>query len=136
MNKLVPLLAKLLGAGLFANGFYMLADPVNWYFLVPGVTSTGPFNQHFVRDIGMTFLFVGAGYVLGGIYPAHRIMLWSAATLWLAGHALFHLWEVASGICGPAKLAIDFPGVFAPALIGTGFCIWAAIDARSAPVNS
>lgn len=136
MNKLVPLLAKLLGAGLFANGFYMLADPVNWYFLVPGVTSTGPFNQHFVRDIGMTFLFVGAGYVLGGMYPAHRILLWSAATLWLAGHALFHLWEVAAGICGPAKLAIDFPGVFAPALIGTGFCIWAAIDARSAPANS
>lgn len=34
-------LASLLGAGLAANGLYMLAAPAAWYFAVPGVTTTG-----------------------------------------------------------------------------------------------
>jgi hypothetical protein len=46
-------LASLLGAGSVANGLYMLALPTAWYFAVPGVTTTGPFNQHFLRDIGL-----------------------------------------------------------------------------------
>ena len=57
--------AVLFGLALAANGIFMLVAPENWYFAVPGVTSTGPFNQHFLRDIGLIFLFLGGAF-LGG----------------------------------------------------------------------
>lgn len=53
MSRAIPVtIAILLGIGGIANGLFMLVSPADWYFAVPGVTTTGPFNQHFVRDIG------------------------------------------------------------------------------------
>jgi uncharacterized protein YjeT (DUF2065 family) len=118
-------LASLLGARLVANGLYMLALPTAWYFAVPGVTTTGPFNQHFLRDIGLIFVLIGVAFLLGVVRPAVRVTLWGAAALWLAGHALFHVWEVAFGICGTSALARDFPAVTLPALIATALTVWA-----------
>ncbi len=43
----------------------MLAVPADWYFAVPGVTTTGPFNQHFIRDIGLIFVLIGVAYIWG-----------------------------------------------------------------------
>ena len=54
-----------------------------------------------------------------------RLTLWTAATAWLCGHALFHFWEVAVGICTPDVLPRDFPAVTLPALIGIGLSVWA-----------
>jgi hypothetical protein len=127
-------IAALLGIGLLANGLFMLASPANWYFAVPGVTTTGPFNQHFLRDIGLIFLLLGAAMLAGVARPAQRAMLWGATAVWLAGHALFHVWEVAVGICGPSALARDFPAVTLPALIAASLTIWAVRDA--APTNA
>jgi len=118
--------AVLLGTGLAANGAYMLADPTDWYFAVPGVTTTGPFNQHFVRDIGLIFVLIGAAYLWGAYRPAVRATLWGASALWLAGHALFHVWEVAVGICGTSALARDFPAVTLPAIIAATLAVRAA----------
>jgi hypothetical protein len=115
-----------------ANGLFMLASPERWYFAVPGVTDTGPFNQHFVRDIGLIFLFIGTAFLAGAMLPRYRIVLWLAPTLWLWGHALFHFWEVAVGICGPAVLLRDFPAVTLPAVIGTVLTFWAASEGRAA----
>ena len=125
-------IALALGAAAEANGLFMLASPERWYFAVPGVTDTGPFNQHLVRDIGLVFLFVGTAFLGGSALPRHRIVLWAAPPLWLWGHALFHFWEVAVGICGPSVLARDFPAVTLPALIGTGLLCWAITDDRIA----
>jgi hypothetical protein len=44
------------GIFLAANGLFMLVAPAVWYEFVPGVTDTGFFNQHFVRDIGIVSL--------------------------------------------------------------------------------
>lgn len=118
-------IAVVLGAGALANGTFMLVSPVNWYFAVPGVTTTGPFNQHFIRDIGIIFLFLGAAFLIGAARPQYRIVLWGAATLWLACHALFHFWEVAVGICGASALVRDFPAVTLPALLGAALTLWA-----------
>jgi hypothetical protein len=120
--------AVILGVGALANGAYMLVSPASWYFAVPGVTTTGPFNQHFLRDIGLIFLFIGGAFLIGAARPRYRIALWGAASLWLAGHALFHVWEVLAGICGPYALARDFPAVSLPALIGLALTGWAASD--------
>lgn len=117
--------AALMGIAALANGTFMLVSPASWYFAVPGVTTTGPFNQHFVRDIGLIFLFVGAAFLTGAVNARFRVVLWATASLWLAGHALFHLWEVAVGICGPSALVRDFAAVSLPALLGLGLTVWA-----------
>lgn len=117
MNRVVLGVAILLGIGAFANGIFMLISPANWYFAVPGVTTTGPFNQHFVRDIGLIFMGIGAAFLLGAARPVYRTIAWGAAAVWLSGHALFHFWEVAVGICGASALLRDFPAVTLPALL-------------------
>jgi hypothetical protein len=114
------------GLFLSANGVFMIVAPLAWYEVVPGVTDTGFFNQHFIRDIGIIQLFLGVAFVVGMLRPERRIGLWAAATLWLIAHALFHLWEVAVGICAPSVIPRDFPAVTLPALIGIALTFWAA----------
>ena len=129
MTKQICLIvACLLGIGAIANGIYMLASPAGWYLAVPGVTTTGPYNQHFIRDIGIVFLFLGAAFLIGVARSEMRVVLWGGATLWLASHALFHFWEVAVGICEPSALARDFPAVTLPAILGAALTLWAARD--------
>jgi hypothetical protein len=125
-------LAALLGVALSANGIVMLVWPENWYVAVPGVTSTGPFNQHFLRDIGLILVFMGGAFLVGVVRPHLRILLWAASSIWLLGHALFHFWEVAVGICAAPDLVRDFPDVTLPALIATALTLW-AIAAQNAP---
>ena len=119
------------GLFLSANGLFMLVAPLAWYELVPGVIATGPSNQHFIRDIGIIQLFLGLAFAVGLLRPERRIGLWAAATLWLAAHALFHLWEVAVGICSPSVIPRAFPAVTLPALIGVALTVWAIHRSRA-----
>lgn len=134
-TRSVPVVVLVTAAfnGLFlsANGLFMLVAPLTWYELVPGVTDTGFFNQHFVRDIGIIQLFLGVAFIVGLFRADRRIGLWAAATLWLVAHALFHLWEVAVGICAPSAILRDFPAVTLPALIGLGLTLWAIRRSRA-----
>ena len=133
--KLAPICiatATLLGLGGVANGIVMLLSPADWYFAVPGVTTTGPFNQHFIRDIGLIFMLLGAALLVGVVRPALRVPFWSMAAIWLSGHALFHAWEVAVGICGTDAIAQDFPAVTLPAILTVLLTIWAASEKRVA----
>jgi len=133
MWKVVSLAtAAALGVLSEVNGLFMLVDPEAWYLVVPGVTTTGPFNQHFIRDIGLIFLFVGTAFLVGTFAASQRVLMWTTATLWLWGHALFHFWEVAVGICSPSDLARDFPAVTLPALISTALVLWAISESRAA----
>jgi uncharacterized protein YjeT (DUF2065 family) len=100
------------------NGLFMIADPRTWYEMVPGVVTTGFYNQHFIRDIGIVQLLLGVAFVAGCFRSDERLVLWGSATVWLIAHAILHLWEVAVGICGPSALLRDFPAVMLPALIG------------------
>jgi hypothetical protein len=127
--------AIVLGVAAISNGAFMLIDPERWYLEVPGVTTTGPFNQHFIRDIGLIFLLLGGSFLFGVARPHLRVTFWAAPSIWLTGHAFFHFWEVAVGICGPSALARDFPAVTLPALIGLCITVWAMADpqAKSSP---
>ncbi len=104
---------------LVLNGVWMIIDPKTWYEVVPGVTDTGFYNQHFIRDIGIVQLFLGIAFAVGWFRTKVRLILWGVATLWLIAHAIFHIWEVAVGICGPSALLRDFAAVSLPAIIGT-----------------
>lgn len=112
-------------AALFGlNGVAMLLLPYPWYMAVPGVIETGPFNDHFVRDIGATYLACAVGMAFGARdLRRHAGAVAVAATFQIA-HALIHL---VTPFCGTALpwplLARDFPGVFLPALLSA----WVAI---------
>lgn len=119
---------------------HMLYNPEGWYYFVPGVTDTGFFNQHFIRDIGIIQGFIALAFAIGTFKRDRRIELWAAATLWLIAHACFHLWEVAVGICSASVLVRDFPAVSLPALFGIAGTIWActqskALNEKLAPVH-
>jgi hypothetical protein len=119
------------GLFLAANGLLMLLDPLAWYNLVPGVATTGFFNPHFIRDIGLIQLLLGLAFAAGTLRPERRVGLWAAATLWLTAHAVFHLWEVAAGICSPAAIPRDFLAVTLPAINGALLTLWAIGRARA-----
>lgn len=132
----VVVMAALNGIFLSMNGLFMLVDPLTWYQSVPGVTETGFFNQHFVRDIGIIQLFLGVAFGIGMIRPERRVELWAAATLWLCAHAMFHFWEVAVGICSPSVIPRDFPAVTLPAIFGVLLTLWAIGQPRSRRVTA
>ena len=107
------------------NGTYMLLASEAWYWAVPGVPDTGPFNPHLVRDVGFVYVVSGLAFAIGLLRPEHRAGLWSVAAAWHLCHALFHVWEVIVGICGPEALARDFLGVTVPSLLAAALAIWA-----------
>lgn len=131
VSHVILALAALNGLFLLANGLFMLVAPSAWYHFVPGVTLTGPLNQHFVRDIGIIQAFLGVAFVIGVLLPENRVVLWTAATSWLSAHAILHLWEVAVGICHPSSIARDFPAVSLPALTGVVLSVLAWSAKRS-----
>ena len=126
-EKVTLPIAAVLGALAIANGIFMVLSPEAWYYAVPGVVERGPFNQHFIRDIGILYVLMGLGFAFGIKVVAARFWLWLAPSLWLLGHALFHVWEVMVGICGPASLIEDFAGVTLPAILGLTIS-WSARD--------
>jgi uncharacterized protein YjeT (DUF2065 family) len=130
LRTLCIAVAVAMGLAAIANGLFMLVSPAGWYGAVPGVTTTGPFNQHFVRDIGLIYGLAGAAYVIGAARPPYRLVLWAVPTLWMSAHAIFHLWEVAAGISHHSAVARDFPAVTLPAIIGIALTAWAAKDRK------
>ncbi|MEM7097357.1 MAG: hypothetical protein AAF541_03790 [Pseudomonadota bacterium] len=117
LNKVFTAVAVLLGLAMIANGIFMTVAPEPWYWAIPGVPDRGPFNQHFIRDVGFIYGIAGAAFLYGAINVTQRFQLWLIPTAWLTFHAIFHVWEVIVGICGPEALAQDFAGVTLPALL-------------------
>jgi hypothetical protein len=118
------LLAAAVGVAMAANGIAMLFAGPAWYGAVPGVTETGPFNPHFVKDIGAAYLVAGGGLLWFGLRPslaARGAAL--AGMLFLSLHALIHLAEAVGDPNGAAHLGRDFAGVFLPPLLGMG-ALW------------
>ena len=108
-------LAGILAIPTLFNGVAMLFAGPFWYANVPGVTDTGPFNPHFVQDIGLAFL--AAGLALAA--RAWRPRYWPAAVTgagFLAAHALIHLVAIVGGHShqpGFDLLAIVLPAALA-----------------------
>ena len=117
-------LAGVLGASSALNGSFMLADGPRWYATIPGVSPTGPFNAHFVADIG-------AAYLVGGLAllaRAWRPRYWPAALAgagFFAAHAIIHVFDIAADQA--AFPAMDVGLVIAPAALA----LWAALPSKS-----
>lgn len=96
------------------NGLAMLFAGAFWYSSVPGASSTGPFNPHFVQDIGVAFLVAGLALAARAWRPRY----WPAAVAgagFLAAHALIHLVAIIGG--HDHQAGFDFLAVVLPAAL-------------------
>lgn len=117
LDRIAQILIALVGLFCAAFGTFMIVTPLDWYTSIPTLITTGPPNQHFIRDIG--FAYVASGIML--LYAARNIhMRWMAAVagnLWLTLHGLLHIYEVSVGICSVGVFWADAPGTLGPPLL-------------------
>ena len=106
------------------NALWMLADPAGWYAGVDGVANTGPYNPHFVRDIGMAYLTLARLAFAAIRWTAHAVALIGAGTLFLGLHAILHIWDIAATRLPAEHILMDMPGVFLPVLVGASLMWW------------
>lgn len=100
------------------NGAWMLFFPLSWYTDLPAaVPNTGPFNSHFVRDLGVVFLLIGVAFGWSALNLDRSRMVHLALTAFFTGHALIHLADIVAGRLPHSHWRIDVPGVFVPALL-------------------
>ena len=71
------------------TGLYIAVLPHDFYLNAPGAADTGPYNMHFIRDVGFAFLTSSAaiGY---GLHSEQKPLL-VFGSVWLLIHGLFHL---------------------------------------------
>jgi hypothetical protein len=109
--------AAVLAIVLAANAAAELFASRWWYGAVPGVVQTGPYNGHFIKDIGAAYLVVALGLGWFAARPRQGWPALVAATAFLVAHGLIHIADaISSPVCGH-DLIRDFPGVFMPGLI-------------------
>jgi hypothetical protein len=118
-------LAWIVGIILSLNALAMLGIPETWYGIVPGVPDTGPFNPHFVRDIGCAYLVAGLGLIALAIDSRWRGFA-LAGVAFLALHALVHFWDALAGREHMHNLLADLPSVFITPLLA----LWIVRPAR------
>jgi hypothetical protein len=115
MLKLFYLISSILS---FINGAWMLLFPRSWYTDLPAdIPHTGPFNPHFVRDLGIVYLVVALAFAWCARNIERSRLVHLALTVFFVGHALIHVIDIASGDLPQSHWLIDAPGVFIPALV-------------------
>lgn len=93
---LVRVLSALLGAFNLGNGLFAALLPGTWFLQAPGAADTGPFNPHFVTDVGLGFTAAGMAFLAFAWRPRYRLLALGASGF-VVFHALFHLTNLASG---------------------------------------
>ena len=109
--------AALMALALGGNGVFMLVAPLSWYDAVPGVPATGPFNPHFVRDVGAAYLVSAVATAWFAWRPRQGWPAMTAAAAFLTAHAAIHVYDASCGANALADIRRDFVGVYLLALI-------------------
>jgi hypothetical protein len=122
LDRLVQIIFALVALVCLLNGTMMVWNPLNWYQSLSTVQTTGPFNQHFVRDIGLAYITSGILLGYAARFPSGRWLAALAGVLWLTMHGAFHVWELLSGVGAQHIFWMDAPGVLGPPLL-----VWAAL---------
>lgn len=122
---LVRILLVLVGLGQVVNGIWMLADPQGWYMSVPGVPLTGPFNHHFVQDIGMAFVASGGFLGLSASSVRHAGAFAISGATWPLLHMLIHVsgWFMHGLPSDGTRLFSELIGVAGMSVLG-GLLAW------------
>jgi len=107
------------------NGLLMLVAGPFWYASVPGATDTGPYNAHFVQDIGAAFVVAGLALAARAWRPRY----WPGAVAgagFLTLHALLHVFMVVTG--QDHHGAFDLIAVMVPSALALYFAFPAAAE--------
>ena len=110
-------LAGLMALLFVGNGIAMLGAPLTWYDAVPGVPATGPFNPHFVRDIGCVYVMGALGMAWFAWRPAQGWAAMAATAAWLTFHAFVHVYDASCGATPLADFQRDFVAIYVFAAI-------------------
>lgn len=111
MRRVLAAALAILNVG---NGLLMLFAGPFWFQSVPGAADTGPFNPHFVQDVGAAFLVAGLALAVRAWRPA----LWPVAlagAAFLVAHALIHLAMIVAG--HDHRAAFDVVAVVLPSAL-------------------
>ena len=106
------------------NALAMLFGSFWWYNAVPGVTATGAYNPHFVRDIGAAYLVAAGGLGWFAWRPAQGWPALAAAAAFLVLHAAIHVFDATCSSDPLGNLIRDLPGVYLPALLAAGLALF------------
>lgn len=106
----------ILGVLSIANGSWMVLHAPTWFDSVPGVTDTGPYNGHLVRDVGLAYMVSGIGFVWCAFNLRRCWLLIVAQAMWATGHAALHVADMITERMPPSHWIIDAPGVLLPGL--------------------
>lgn len=107
-----------LAAGLAFNGAHMLFGAEHWYGSLDSVPFTGPFNPHFVKDIGCAYIASAAGIALGAWRIEWLVPSALAPVAFLGLHAFVHVADAWAGAESAHHAGlVDAIGVYAPPLI-------------------
>lgn len=90
---------------------------MQWYVAIPTVITTGPPNQHFIRDIGIALAVCGVILTYASFNIHARWLAAFGGVLFLTFHGILHIYEVSVGICSPDVFIADAPGVLGPAIL-------------------
>lgn len=107
------------------NGGRMVLDPIGWFASIPDLAVTGAANGHLIRDVGTAYLASAAGLALALWRPSAATGALLVATIFMAGHGILHLVEIAEGCAAaPGGTATDWAGVILPGVLTAGLCGW------------
>jgi hypothetical protein len=106
-----------LAAVLAANGAFMLSWPEAWYHAISTVPQTGPFNPHFVRDIGCAYVVSAGSLAYCAVSPEKGRPAALAGSAFLLMHAGVHVWDALAGRATIEHLLKDFVSVVALAVL-------------------
>lgn len=128
MNRALLIIVGLLWV---ATGLSIFADPHGFYDRTPGLAMMGPYNVHFIRDVGLAFVAAGTSAAVGA-WRRNRSLAF-AGTVWPFLHALFHIqiWSH-RGFPFDAIAGFDFVAVMAPAFLAV-MLAWRLADNDPTP---
>jgi len=109
------------GAAALGNGLWALVASEHGYASL--ASDTGPFDVHFVRDIGEAYAMVGVALLWAARTPRWRAPLTSVATVFLGLHALGHVYEIATGALDLHQRLEELPGVLLAAPVAAGMSV-------------
>jgi hypothetical protein len=96
----------------------MLIGPESWYRDLPaGVADTGPYNGHFIRDLGLVFVLIAAGFFWAASRLNQSKPIILIITIFFTGHAILHVLDLVSGRLPHSHWQMDTPAVFLPAIL-------------------
>ncbi|NUM53987.1 MAG: hypothetical protein HUU46_10125 [Candidatus Hydrogenedentes bacterium] len=115
--RIIGIVFCILGALSIANGGWMILYAPGWYDSIPGVTNTGLYNGHFVRDIGLAYFISGAGFIWCAFNLRQCWPVIVAQAMWATGHAALHVADMFMARLPLTHWILDAPGVLLPGAV-------------------